>query len=311
MGFIARQCVRLMPTAISFALLPFLSFSAAHAMSIGTPFPSDVHCINFGPSPRDFGAVIDEDWNSWLPGFRFAKGEEHLAVEVVNAETSHLRHNFIPTAEGSDRVVVASDIEHHRTYRISQSVFLEPGWEWGGDTYQGGKLGFGFGGGTAPSGGIIDPAGFTARIMWRGHYLGGGEYDGTGRLVIYSYAADRPDALGEDYRIGEFSVPIGEWFNIVFEVEANSSITESDGSARAWINGELLLDENDIAWQLAGDRPIIDTLYYSSFYGGASRGWAPSKPTYLKIKDVCWAAVIDGVSGIEPDEIQRQINSPK
>jgi len=274
-----------------------LSRAAPDAMSGVLP---GAQCIDFGEQHRDFGSVTDDIWRLWMPAFRFATGEEHLAVQI-ESDTANLRHKYVPTDRGSDRVVVGSHLEPHSTYRLSQMVFLEHGWEWGGDTFEGGKLGFGFGGGTTPSGGIVDLAGFTARIMWRGNYLGGGKYDGSGRLVVYSYAADRPENIGEDYFIGDYSVPIGEWFNIAYEIKANSSITKSDGHAKAWVNGELLLEETGIAWQQAGDSPVIDTLYYSSFYGGSNRGWAPSKTTYAKFKDVCWAPVIDGESGIDPD----------
>lgn len=262
--------------------------------------PGDAQCLNFGDQAKSFGSITDDHWRSWMPDFRFSTGEQHLSVEIT-ANSTNLRHRYTPSDRGSDRVVVGSHLEPHRTYRISQMVYLEPGWEWGGDTYEGGKLGFGFGGGTTPSGGIVDIAGFTARIMWRGNYLGGGKYDGTGRLSVYSYAADRPDNIGEDYFIGDYQVPVGEWFNITYEIRANSSIDEYDGHARAWINGDLLLEQYGIAWQQAGDQPVIDTLYYSSFYGGSNRGWAPSKPTYAKFKNVCWAPVISGYSGIDPD----------
>jgi len=137
--------------------------------------------------------------------------------------------------------------------------------------------------------------------MWRGKHLGGGVFDGTARLVIYSYQADRPDNIGLDHQMGEFHVPIGEWFDVVYEIESNSSIRESDGSMRAWVNGELLLDKGGVQWQAEGGVPSIDTLYYSSFYGGSNSGWAPDDPTYARVKDVCWSAVVDGYSGIDPD----------
>lgn len=264
--------------------------------------PGDAQCLNFGDKAIGFGSLKDDDWRNWMPGFRFAIGEEFLSVEVDEDGNSNLRHKYVPWERGTERVVMGADLPKYTTYRITEKVFFEPGWEWGGDTYEGGKLAFGFGGGATPSGGIIDPAGFTARIMWRGNYLGGGEYDGTGRFVVYSYAADRPERVGEDIFFDNYIVPIGEWIQITYEVKANSSINKSDGHVRTWVNGELMLDNKNMGWQLAGDKPGIDTFYYSSFYGGSNPGWAPSKPTYAKVKDVCWAPVVDGYSGINPDD---------
>ena len=97
------------------------------------------------------------------------------------------------------------------------SIFLEPGWEWGGEVSQGGKLGFGLGGGSVPSGGTIDPSGFTARLMWRG------AQDGTAKLGIYSYAADRPERYGEE-NLFDIDARIGEWMDVIYEISLNLSL---------------------------------------------------------------------------------------
>ena len=149
------------------------SQNSVNSTTVRDAGPSVTQCIDFGNLDQGFGSVTDSDWRTWLPDFRFVTGEEHLSVEV-GPDFSVLRQEYVPSARGSDRVVAASDLEPHRTYRVTQTVFLEDGWEWGGDTFEGGKLGFGLGGGTNPSGATIDPAGFTARIIWRGNYLGGG-----------------------------------------------------------------------------------------------------------------------------------------
>jgi len=257
--------------------------------------PGDAQCLNFGTEDIGFGSVKDTHWQQWVPDFRYVKGEEFLSVEKDADGSSVLRHKYVPSSRGTERVLTGSRLPQHRTYRLTESVFFEPDWDWGGD-FEGGKLGFGFGGGTTPTGGIIDPAGFTARVMWRGNK------DGTSRLSIYSYAADRPGQYGEDIFLGNYLVPIGEWVQITYEVTTNSSINKSDGRVRAWVNGEQLLDRGGIGWQLAGDKPFIDSFSYSSFYGGATERWSPSKTTFVKLKDVCWAPVVNGYSGINPDD---------
>jgi len=57
----------------------------------------------------------------------------------------------------------------------------------------------------------------------------------------------------------------------------------------------------DMAWQTAGDTPTIDSFLYSTFYGGSGPEWSPDKTTHLRLADVCWAPVVDGYSGIDPD----------
>lgn len=84
---------------------------------------------------------------------------------------------------------------------------FEDGWSWGGK-HQGGKLGFGLGGGSTPAGGEVKPDGFTCRLMWRGNH------DGTGRLCVYSYAADRGKTYRRDLNFDPGTVTIGKWHDV-------------------------------------------------------------------------------------------------
>lgn len=263
--------------------------------------PGDAQCINLSDSGFfSFLGVPKFDWEDILGRSpRVETHEKFLSIESDERFGYVIQHRFEPSDEGSARVRMGVDLEGHKTYRVVQNIFLKEGWDWGGDEYEGGKLGFGFGSGTYPTGGEVDPRGFTARIMWRGNY------DGSGRLVVYSYAADRDGidgVYGEDLWLGEKPFPIGQWVELVLEVTANSSIEQPDGSIRVWIDGELRLEKNDIGWQLAGEEPIIDQLFYSGFYGGKGRGWAPEETTRMLVADVCWAPVVDGYSGIDPDK---------
>jgi len=257
--------------------------------------PGDATCLNLPEREMDFGSVSTDVWREWIPGVRFSNGAEALSVNVDSDGLVALRQRYDPTDRGSMRVVTGATLPEARTYRIVQSIQFEPGWDWGGDRFQGGKVGFGFSGGAAPSGGEIDPAGFSVRLSWRGNL------DGTGRLAVYAYSADRPGRFGEDIAIGQFEAPIGEWFDVVMEVTTNSSINAYDGSLRVWIDGELLTDQSGIGWQMAGDVPHIDNMYYSSFYGGGTAEWAPDQTTFARVANVCWAPVVGGRSGIDPD----------
>ena len=231
----------------------------------------------------NLGNVTDDMWDDWTGiDLDFAAAEHHLSV-VQNGGTHALRQQFVPSSQGSDRVVVRGPVEAARTYTMTQRVFFEPGFDWGRDL-QGGKLGFGLGGGTSPTGGALDPAGFTARWMWRGNG------DGTARIAVYSYAADRSQNLpfGDDYDLEGFTAPIGQWFTLTMEVTTNSSTGAADGRVRAWANGELALDRTGIAWQTAGGTPVVDDFIYSTFYGGNGWEWAPNHTTHVQFSDVCW-----------------------
>jgi len=95
-------------------------------------------------------------------------------------------------------------------------------------------------------------------------------------------------------------VPIGEWFDLAMEVTVNSSTGASDGSLRAWANGVQLLDMNGIQWQASGDKPAVQRLIYTTFYGGNDSSWSPDKTTYIRFADVCWSPVLDSFEPLEP-----------
>ena len=266
-----------------------------HLIVVGSA-PGDARCLKLPNRNINFGKIRAFFWKWRLPDYRFSQGLEYLSNRKLKPDSPSLRHKYEPSDIGSDRVIIDSELAPYSSYRLVQSFFFEPGWDWGGDPYEGGKLGFGLGGGTLPSGGAVDSEGFTARLMWRGNN------DGTGRLVVYSYAADRDGEYGKDLLLGDFEAPVGQWIDVALELNANSKTTASDGSVKAWVDGELVLDEQDIGWQLAGDTPVIDAIFYSSFYGGNDASWAPGHTTYVRVKDICWAPVVDGYSGIDPDK---------
>ena len=267
--------------------------------------PGDAVCLDLTNHQIGFGGVSDSHWKQWIPSLRYSIGEEFLAVEDTANYGKVLRHKYVPSSIGSGRVVTASSLNLQRTYRLAQSIYLEPGWDWGQIAKKGGggKLGFGLGGGTTPSGGTVDPNGFTARLMWRG------QSDGTAKIGIYSYAADRTKTYGEDVLIDNYAAPIGEWINIIIEIQTNSSTSSYDGRMRIWLDGVQVLDKQNVGWQLGGSTPAVDSLYYSSFYGGSSAEWGPYNTTYAKMRNVCWSSVVNGYSGIDPDNGRYEVFS--
>ena len=106
-------------------------------------------------------------------------------------------------------------------------------------------------------------------------------------LALYSYFADKNSSFGIDFPTG-YTIPVGEWIDIVTEISMNSNHGASDGSARVYINGNLSMDRQGIRWWSNGKQPAIDSLTYSTFYGGFDSRWAPDYDTYMRIANVCW-----------------------
>jgi len=234
------------------------------------------------PDYRPFGDIGTDDWDKWtdLDEIIFSAQNSFLAVEMIADGNRTLRHKFQPSYEGSPRVGMRGKLPESRGYRLRQRVFFEHGFDWGG-TEEHGKFGFSLSGGSVPTGGSQDTDGFSARLVWRG------AGDGTAKLALYNYFADKNNNFGIDFPTG-YKIPIGEWVDIVTEISMNTNHWSSDGSARVFINGSLSMEQQGIRWWSSGKEPAIDSLSYSGFYGGFDSRWAPGHETYMRIANVCW-----------------------
>lgn len=253
-----------------------------------TQYSGPIHCLELPFERLNFGSIGHTNWKQWIPDTQYSVGADSLAVEFMDDGKRALRVQLNPTDEGSNHVQAGSKIAPNQTYRLKQSVYLETGWDWGGKN-KGGKLGFGLGGGSTPTGGLVKNDGFTVRFSWRGNR------DGSARITAYSYAADRTLNLpfGDELILDGFNPPINKWFDLMMEVRTNSSSDVSDGTLKAWANDRLLLEKYNIRWQSAGSKPLIDKLLFTTFYGGNGPTWAPERTTYVRFSDVCWSMVAD------------------
>lgn len=140
----------------------------------------------------------------------------------------------------------------------------------GFDFVKGGKIP-GLVGGTAPTGCINDTTGFSARMMWRT----GGD------AVQYMYFPDKQNACGDDYLYetgnGAVKFQPGSWHTVEHRIVMNTPGT-SDGIVEAWFDGKLALSDKSFLLRLADGTYGIDTLYFSTFFGGGDSSWAPSAP---------------------------------
>lgn len=257
--------------------------------------PTRVYSQSFSPGqstrclalPADVSADIsptrEQLAHAWgKDSIEFAEDLQYLSIDASELPMLGFKQQLIPNEKGSTRSQVKWSLAPTKIYQLTQKVFFSPNFDWGG-RYEGGKIGFGLAGGSAPTGGQIADDGFTARFKWRGNH------DGTARLVVYSYASDRTQNLpyGDDYRLTDVIIPTGEWFEITLQVEMNSSPSQSDGAVRAWFNGIPALSLNGIRWQSEGADAVIDSIIYASFYGGGNSLWSPENETYIRFADVC------------------------
>lgn len=127
------------------------------------------------------------------------------------------------------------------------------------DFVKGGKLP-GLYGGEAPSGGdkVDGENGFSMRFMWR--------EEGQGEL--YPYIVGREgDSIGR----GMWTFPTGRWVTLEQEIILNTP-GEENGVVRVWVDGEPILELEDVVYRTTED-VTVDGLMFSSFFGGTGEEW--------------------------------------
>ena len=146
-----------------------------------------------------------------------------------------------------------------------------------GDDFEfvrGGKLP-GLVGGEANTGGNRPDGtdGWSGRIMWSG--------DGT--LFQYVYNPDQPGRYGEGF---SWEMPVlepGTWHLVETRIVMNTR-GEADGVLQSWLDGQQVLDVDDMRFRFVDDF-AIDALYFSTFFGGSGPSWAPVKDEYVYFDD--------------------------
>mmetsp|Transcript_38959 Transcript_38959/g.81507 ORF Transcript_38959/g.81507 Transcript_38959/m.81507 type:complete len:320 (-) Transcript_38959:215-1174(-) len=237
--------MKLPPSAI-FLLVSFLSLARAY---------TDNSIFR-----QTFEDPTVDDWNF----------HDHIRVQDYISGGSPfgriLRTRYNPNDRGSPRITKKFPLDEEVTSAtLSYDLKFHSQFEF----VKGGKL-HGLGGGTQTTGcDPIDPNGWSVRLTWD-----------RGVPKIYVYHQDRVARCGDSYYPeSNFEFELGQWYRIDLQVKMNSSPDVSDGKSVLYIDGEKLVEVSDL--RLSGNaNVIIDTFKFSTFYGGSSPSWAPSKTTY-------------------------------
>jgi hypothetical protein len=176
----------------------------------------------------------------------------------------------------------------------------------GFDFVRGGKLP-GLAGGTGNSGGNRPNGtdGFSARMHWRtdgssGSPLESNETD-RANIAQYVYHPDQTTNGGingddldwDDGPSGNWEeFESDRWYHLRHRIIMNTPGTPGvndgkglhDGVVQAWLDGEQVLDVNNIRFRDVASLQI-DQLYFSTFFGGGSSRWATSKDEYAYFDD--------------------------
>ena len=145
----------------------------------------------------------------------------------------------------------------------------------GFDFSKGGKLpGLTSGGSTYTGGNHPDNGeGWSTRYMWVKE----------GKMLVYFYYMDMTDKYGESVFFNTSLLP-GKWYRITQRVKLNEDNLKN-GTLQVWVDGNEVINRTDVRFRLWG-KGMIDTFYFSTFYGGASADWAPSKDSFTQFDKI-------------------------
>lgn len=228
-----------------------------------TDLRSDGLDPNSGKGFDDNRAFIDDDMPNATSG-------SSKALKI-----SYPANNFGTNGTGvNSRLRFSGRSEAFSSYRMR----FDENFDWGG-TSEGGKLpGLASEGNCSGCETCTGTNGMTARLMWRSG----------GRGVLYLYHMDKPGNCGEDINLKKpdgstFFFEKGVWYKISQRVKINTG-SSNNGEVEVWINDELALLKTGIKFVTNGSK--VDNLYFSTFHGGGSANWAPSRDSYIWYDDV-------------------------
>ncbi len=224
------------------------------------------------------------DWNDppWDSGVDEGRVEIIAGADAFAGRSLriHYPEGGVGPNEGGAQWKAALGDDYDELY-LAYRVRFAPGF----DFVLGGKLP-GLVGGSAPTGCINDTDGFSARSMWR--------VDGLG--VQYMYFPEKMNSCGDDYDYALGGQPAhfepGVWHTLEHHLVMNTP-GEHDGHLQAWLDGQMVLDIPDFLFRPGGGDFAIDTLYFSTFFGGSGNEWAPTVDETIDFDDfvVCAAPI--------------------
>ncbi|XP_071109692.1 uncharacterized protein [Haliotis cracherodii] len=163
---------------------------------------------------------------------------------------------------------------------LSYDLFFDPNF----DFVKGGKLPGLFGGWVNCSGGTHSDTCFTARLMWREN--GDGEiyaYIPSEQVSSFCHDVECNFVYGNSIGRGSWRFQKGKWQTITEHITLNTP-GKTDGFAKMWYNGRQVYEINNVNFRNNANI-MIDGIFFSTFFGGSTSSWAPTRDCYTYFKN--------------------------
>ncbi|ALY07032.1 hypothetical protein VmeM32_00041 [Vibrio phage vB_VmeM-32] len=253
-------------------------------------------CHEFLPEIGDSNIVLREDFELGYGSGTQSSGQNIFSSDILNNNTQRnfarlteivpnegvngsnaLKVTYEPFSQGSVRVLSDNaNFEPRDAYELSFDVKFCPDFEFKGPRNGGGKLH-----GLLPKQGVTGghpptPEGWSTRFVFNRH----------GGLATYVYNQDNtgvggPRPWGFEKTVPNFKFETDRYYNLKMVTKLNSKPDSYDGFVEVWIDGELRMVHDNLRMRGAITKDSqIQRLAFSTFHGGSTDAWSPSK-------DVC------------------------
>lgn len=200
------------------------------------------------------------------------QAKSNRLLDVIATEKV-LRASYEPFENGSRRILYRKSVSRSNEYTLSYRVKFADDFEF----VKGGKL-HGMGPLKTTTGCNAETkSGWSNRVMF-----------GTGgTALLYIYEQDRPKRCGRGVGTkSNFKFETGRWYSVSLYTKLNSRGDRSDGQAKLYIDGKQVAQADNIRFRgELGSGSDIQQLLFSTFHGGSSSLWSPSKTVKADFDD--------------------------
>ncbi len=130
-----------------------------------------------------------------------------------------------------------------------------------------------------------------------------------GRISTLLYTQDRAHRWGASQSNDQFQFKKGRYYSVTLYTQLNSSANKSDGEARVYVDGKLLVHHKNLRfWSGKKKDHRISKFLFSTFHGGGSLRDAPKDKdgNYLNVH-----ARFDNFQVSEGLKVRAKQDSPK
>lgn len=217
----------------------------------------------------------------------YKHGRRYSNNIIVNDENS-IRGNYLkvryPAHEQGGATVYTSLNGQYTSLYCSFYVMFPPDFDpQTGSVRKDGKLGYGLGGGSVPTGGkgndAKDGKGFSVRpyFIWE-------KNEEKVRPKVYIYWMEQKGDFGAGWSFDDLSFRFnrGVWYKWTTQVILNIP-GKSDGSVKIWIDGNITLNKSGLTFR-NDDKWGIDHAFLSTFFGGDASRY-PDVDSYINFDE--------------------------